>query len=87
MRKVRSLDGSAFACAVVHLSGLQSTARAADDSRTSTIGATGDFVHIEKLLLLIDALPSNADAAQSAVDAEALVGRGCRSGSGRTRSG
>jgi hypothetical protein len=65
----------------------QSAARTSDDTRPSAIGAPGNFVHIEKFLLLIYALPSDADTAESAVDAKALVGGGCRSGSGGTGSG
>ena len=76
-----SRDRSSVACAIVHLNCLQSTARTSDDSGPSAVGAPGDFVHIEKFLLLINALPSDADAAQSAIDAEALVGCRCRSGS------
>jgi hypothetical protein len=69
----------------MHLSGLQSTARAADDARPSAVGAPGDFVQVEKLVLLINALPPDADATQSAIDTEAFVGSGRRSGSGRAR--
>ena len=58
----------------VHLDGLSRASRAADDAWANAVGSAGDFFHVEELLLLVDALSSDADAAQSSVNAEAFVG-------------
>lgn len=54
---------------------LPRASRAADDAWPDAVGSACDFFHVEKFLLLVDALSSDADAAHGSVDAEALVGR------------
>lgn len=72
VRRVSSWDRN-IACAVVHLMfenshqalppRLPRASWASDDSGSSAIGAAGDLIHVEKFLLLVDALASDADTA------------------------
>jgi hypothetical protein len=64
----RSLDGRRV------FARLPRASRAADDAWSNAVGTACDFFHVEELLLLVNTLSSDADAAQSSVDAEAFVG-------------